>query len=137
MPYNWLSAKLSRRSFRSVVANVLDCDIIVSEFELLSYFYVHFRTNTLLFLLCNGLNGTTTVLSQRWLLFLFPKPLYVYIKISREHKASQIIFCGGAGKESGQLHTYGTLGDPSKPQLPTHSFSTVIYTVHPQPSNIH
>ena len=30
-----------------VVANVLDCDIIVSKFEQKSYYFVHFRTNTL------------------------------------------------------------------------------------------
>ena len=30
-----------------VVANVLDCDIVVSEFELQSRYYVHFQTNTL------------------------------------------------------------------------------------------
>ena len=32
---------------RSVVANVLDCEIVVSEFKLQSYYYVLFRTNTL------------------------------------------------------------------------------------------
>ena len=30
-----------------VVAKVLDCDIVRSEFELQSRYYVHFRTNTL------------------------------------------------------------------------------------------
>ena len=29
-----------------VVTNLLDCDIIVSEFELQSHTYVHFWTNT-------------------------------------------------------------------------------------------
>ena len=29
------------------MANVLDCDIVVREFELQSCYYVHFRTNTL------------------------------------------------------------------------------------------
>ena len=32
---------------RVFVANALDCDIVVSEFELQSRYYVHFRTNTL------------------------------------------------------------------------------------------
>ena len=32
---------------RGVVANVLDCDIVVSEFALQSYYYIHFQTNTL------------------------------------------------------------------------------------------
>ena len=32
---------------RGVVVNMLDCDIVVSEFELQSHSYVHFRTNTL------------------------------------------------------------------------------------------
>ena len=31
----------------SVVVNVLDCDIVVSEFELQSYYYVRFRGDTL------------------------------------------------------------------------------------------
>ena len=30
-----------------VVANVLDCDIIISEIELQSHYYVHFQTNIL------------------------------------------------------------------------------------------
>ena len=30
-----------------VVANELDCDIVVSEFELKSRYHVYFRTNTL------------------------------------------------------------------------------------------
>ena len=38
---------ISERSFRRLVAEVLDCDIIVSEFELKSHYYVHFRTKTL------------------------------------------------------------------------------------------
>ena len=31
----------------SIVVNILNCDIVVSEFELHSRYYVHFRTNTL------------------------------------------------------------------------------------------
>ena len=33
--------------FRVVIVKVLDCRIMVSEFELQSRYYVHFRTNTL------------------------------------------------------------------------------------------
>ena len=44
--YN-LSIYLSEGSPRDVVANVLDCDIIVNEFELQSHYHVHIRTNTL------------------------------------------------------------------------------------------
>ena len=53
-----------------VVANVLDCNIGVSKFELHSYYDVHFRTNTLgkgmnsLILSICGLNSTTTVRLQ-------------------------------------------------------------------------
>ena len=36
-----------RGSPYEVVAKVLDCDIVVSEFELQPHYYVHFRTNTL------------------------------------------------------------------------------------------
>ena len=32
---------------RGVMAKVMNCRIVVSEFELLSCYYVHFRTNTL------------------------------------------------------------------------------------------
>ena len=30
---------------RGVVVNVLDCDIVVSKFEIQSWYYVHFQTN--------------------------------------------------------------------------------------------
>ena len=30
-----------------VMVNVLDCEIVVREFELQSHYYVHFRANTL------------------------------------------------------------------------------------------
>ena len=42
---------------RSVVSNVLDCDIVVSEFELQWHPYVHFWTNTLV-------KGMTPLISQ-------------------------------------------------------------------------
>ena len=38
---------IKRRSPRSVEANVLDCNIVVREFDLQSHYYVYFRTNTL------------------------------------------------------------------------------------------
>ena len=52
---------------RGVVANVLDCDFIVSGFEFQSHYYVRFRTNTkrkawTLLSPCQGLNTTTVVL---------------------------------------------------------------------------
>ena len=37
------------RFLRGVRVNVLDCDIIVSEFELQSHYEVYFGTNALLF----------------------------------------------------------------------------------------
>ena len=52
------------------VANVLDCNIVVSEFELQSRYYVHFRTIVLgkvmnsLIPSSNGLNNSTIVLAQ-------------------------------------------------------------------------
>ena len=33
-------------SFRSFMANVMDCDIVICEFELLSPYNVHVRINT-------------------------------------------------------------------------------------------
>ena len=45
---NFLSTAIgSERNLRGVVANVLDCNIVVSEFELQSRYYVHFHTNTI------------------------------------------------------------------------------------------
>ena len=32
---------------RSVMVKAMDCGIVISEFELQSHYYVHFRTNTL------------------------------------------------------------------------------------------
>ena len=57
-------------SLRGEVANILDCDIGVSEFELESRNYVHFWTNTLgkgmnsIYCSSYGLNSTTTVFLQ-------------------------------------------------------------------------
>ena len=57
----------------SVVANELDCLIVVSEFELKTRYHVHFQTNTLgkgmnlLIFTSYDLNSTTTVLLQGWL----------------------------------------------------------------------
>ena len=52
IPYFSLYSSLSlsikeERSSCGVVANVLDCDIVVSEFELQSRYYIPFQTNTL------------------------------------------------------------------------------------------
>ena len=49
-------------SFRGVVANMLDCDIVVSEFELQSRYYVHLRTNTL----GKGINLLLPELCFKW-----------------------------------------------------------------------
>ena len=42
-----LESKLIWRCPHSVMVKVLDCGIVVSEFELQSHYYVHFRTNTI------------------------------------------------------------------------------------------
>ena len=39
-------ASVSRGSPNGVVASALDCDIVVSDFDLQSRYYVHFQTNT-------------------------------------------------------------------------------------------
>ena len=49
-----------------VVANVLDYNIVVSEFKHQLHYYVHFQTNISLYA-HYMLNSTTTVLLQRWL----------------------------------------------------------------------
>ena len=43
----FLSWPINQRNFRSVLANVQECDCVVSEFEPQPRNYVHFRTNTL------------------------------------------------------------------------------------------
>ena len=47
-----------------VMVNMLDCNIVVSEFELYLYYHVHFQTNPFEKLLCLSyrLKSTTTVL---------------------------------------------------------------------------
>ena len=37
---------LLEKSLRGVETNVMNCDIVISEFELKSSYYVHFQTNT-------------------------------------------------------------------------------------------
>ena len=67
LPTN-LEYNLWKRSYRCLVANVLDCDIVLSEFKLQACNYVHLRTNTIgkkyepPFLSGNMLNSTTSVL---------------------------------------------------------------------------
>ena len=52
-----------------VMVKAMDCGIVVSEFELLSRYYVFFRENTLgksmndTYPPCDGLNSTSTVVS--------------------------------------------------------------------------
>ena len=41
----FLCWRLFESSPRGVVANELDCDIVVSEFEIQLHHYVHFQTN--------------------------------------------------------------------------------------------
>ena len=41
-----ISKKKKKGSHRSVIAKVLGCGFEVCEFELLSYHYIQFRTNT-------------------------------------------------------------------------------------------
>ena len=57
----------------AVMVKALDCGIVISEFELQSYYNIHFRTNTLkkgmnpLYPPRYGLNTITTVLVEGWL----------------------------------------------------------------------
>ena len=50
MDYTWLShykVESKRGCPRGVIVKARDCGIVVSEFDLQSRYYVHFRTNTL------------------------------------------------------------------------------------------
>ena len=46
LPSIWIEIHLEGYSLR-IMANLPDCDIRVSEFELLSHYYIKFRTNTI------------------------------------------------------------------------------------------
>ena len=61
---------MSKGSTRSVVANLLDCDIVENEFELQSRFDIHVRTNTL----GKGLNALV-LNNPLMLIHLLPKKL--------------------------------------------------------------
>ena len=65
-----LSKPLTQESPGGVVANLLDCDIVVSEFEIQPCYYVDFWTNVLWKAINSfipQLNSTTTVLLLEWL----------------------------------------------------------------------
>ena len=65
-----MSRKTVKGGVRGSMANVLDCDIVVSESELQLRYYVHFRTKTLRkgmntpYPYSYNLDSTTTVLLQ-------------------------------------------------------------------------
>ena len=66
-PINSTSSKNYGSCHRCRMANVLDCDIVVSEFEIHSRNYVHFRTYSLkkgINALLQPDNGYTVI--QRW-----------------------------------------------------------------------
>ena len=59
-----------RRCPRGVMINAVDCGIVVSEFELQSRYYVHFRTSKGMkppYPPSYGLNSITTILLEEWL----------------------------------------------------------------------
>ena len=70
---NQLEICINLMKFCSIVANMLDWNIVVSKFELQSQYYVHFQINILgeryepSYSLRYGLNGTTSVLLQGWI----------------------------------------------------------------------
>ena len=67
-----LTPKTIWESLRSRVVNVLDCNIVVHEFEIQLRYYIHFWTNT------HGKGIGPLVVSQ--VLFFF-KDIYIYIYI--------------------------------------------------------
>ena len=65
-----LSLYIYKAGPHGVVADVLDKDIVVSEFELESLYYIHFRIwerHELSYSLSYELNSTINVLLQEWL----------------------------------------------------------------------
>ena len=73
----WIRTQFPNRkggSSRGIVANMLNCNIVLSEFELQLCYYIHFQTNTLRKGMNSliiptpsyGLYSTTTVLLQGW-----------------------------------------------------------------------
>ena len=83
---------LEIRRLRVVEANVLNRDILVSEFELQSCYYIHFRTNihgkgmNLLFPLSYGLNSSTTVILQGWIWHKITHKGWYAIKLRKQTK---------------------------------------------------
>ena len=67
---------------RGVVSDILDCNIVVSEFELLSRYCIHFWTNMLGEGInpSNGLNGTTSVRLHLWLWYEVTHEVWYAIK---------------------------------------------------------
>ena len=67
-----LCAKILKKWWSGVVANVLDSNIVVSEFKLQSLYYIYLRTNTLGKGMdpsssSYGLNCITYILLQGWI----------------------------------------------------------------------
>ena len=77
---------------RDAMVKALDCNIVVSELELQSRNYVHFRTNTLRrgmtppFPPSYGLNITITVLQEEWL--GINSPTKVNMPLNKETKSN-------------------------------------------------
>ena len=86
-------------SHHGVVANILNCDIVVNEIELQSRYYVHFRTNileemhSLPYPIGCWLDCITTVLFEGWPLYLVPKKDWYAIK-QKHPNTSNVFFLG-------------------------------------------
>ena len=78
-----------------VVANVVDCDLVVSEFELQSRYYVNFRTNTfgkgMNFLFHHLPNSTANILLQGWFLHQITHKVWYAIKLRSQTKQKTYI----------------------------------------------
>ena len=87
-----------RESSWGSVSNLLDCDILVKQFELQSSYYVHFRTNTCRkrkdsfdLLPSFGLNNTTTVFLQGCIWHKITHEDYYAIKRKNDKKKERRI----------------------------------------------
>ena len=102
--------------FRGVVDNLLDCDIVVSEFEPQLQYSVHFQTNRFRKGMShlsptNGLNSTITVLLQRWLWHYITHERRYAIK-QRDKTHINVTIYLSANKFTSVWFIFLSIGDP-------------------------
>ena len=82
---------LNRKNPSGVMAKELDFDIVTSEFELQSHYYIPFRTNILTLKLNNTIKITSTILLYfSGYYFGIKQPKDVYINIKQRNSTKKV-----------------------------------------------